>query len=133
VRAAAAGDYLVEVARKLEETGGVFKENPLVELNEAGLAGNLDASIHYHDGSRLEVTLTVVFTSDYPEWSDYSFHYMDANHRCIFRYDNTPHHPNHAFFPHHKHVGHTPVDHPQPSIATIVSEILDHLASSVSG
>jgi hypothetical protein len=133
VRAADAGDYLVDVVRKLEETGGMFMEDPVVELNEAGLAGTLDASIQYHDRSRLEVTLTVVFTSDYPEWSDYSLHYMDANHRCVFRYDNTPHHPNHAFFPHHKHVGDTPADHAQPSIALIVSEILDHLASSAAG
>ena len=122
------GDYLEDIARKLQETGGAFIDGPTRELNEAEIAGTLDASIEYHDGSRLEVTLTVVFSSDYPEWTDYSFHYMDAGHECIFRYDNTPHHPNHAFFPHHKHAGDTPIDHPQPSVAQIAREVLGHLA-----
>ena len=35
----------------------------------------------------------------------YVYHYQKANGTLVFRYDNTPHHPGIASFPHHKHVG----------------------------
>lgn len=122
-------DYLEEIAQKLEETGGAFTEGPTIELNERETAASLELSIEYSDGSRLEVTLTVV-AGDHPDWTDYSFHYMDRDDRCIFRYDNTPHYHGHSFFPHHKHAGfrERAADHPRPSVAHIVREILAHQA-----
>ncbi len=35
----------------------------------------------------------------------YSYHWADENGALIRRWDNTPHHPELARFPHHIHVG----------------------------
>jgi len=35
----------------------------------------------------------------------YAYHYQTPDGIMIFRYDNTPHFPNLATFPHHKHEG----------------------------
>ncbi len=42
--------------------------------------------------------MTVLGIDDYPEWTDYSFHYMTSDNRCIFRYDNAPHHHGYLTF-----------------------------------
>ncbi|MBT9139319.1 MAG: hypothetical protein DDT31_01903 [Syntrophomonadaceae bacterium] len=34
----------------------------------------------------------------------YRFHWMDVNDGMVFRYDNAPHHPEIATYPHHKHI-----------------------------
>jgi hypothetical protein len=34
----------------------------------------------------------------------YSYHYQTADETLLFRYDDTPHFPDMATFPHHKHV-----------------------------
>lgn len=34
---------------------------------------------------------------------DYRYHFQDENNQLIFRYDSTPHFPDLASFPHHKH------------------------------
>ena len=55
----------------------------------------------------------------------YSYHYQRANGLLIFRYDDTPHHPNLDNFPYHKHVeeeGHViPCDIPE--LSSILREI----------
>jgi hypothetical protein len=35
---------------------------------------------------------------------DYVYHHQTAEGQLIFRYDNSPHYPDIATFPHHKHV-----------------------------
>lgn len=35
----------------------------------------------------------------------YSYHWQDKGKKCLFRWDNTPHHPKVKTFPHHVHVG----------------------------
>lgn len=55
----------------------------------------------------------------------YSYHYRDANSAILFRYDNTPHFPQLATAPHHKHVGSETnvIAASQPDLATILHEI----------
>lgn len=67
-------------------------------------AGLIRGDVYFADDSRLyfrelvEVQATVVRRM-------YSYHYQDANATTIFRYDDTPHHPDLSTFPHHKHTG----------------------------
>ena len=35
----------------------------------------------------------------------YRYQYMDPQNVSVFRYDNAPHYPGLATFPHHKHTG----------------------------
>lgn len=36
---------------------------------------------------------------------NYSYHWQDHKKRCLYRWDNTPHHPKVKTFPHHIHIG----------------------------
>jgi hypothetical protein len=55
----------------------------------------------------------------------YSYHYQDTIGRLIFRYDDTPHHPELASFPHHKHVEQevNALATEPPSLAGVLKEI----------
>lgn len=124
-------EYLDGVLDKLSETGGVSERDPVILIeSESESIAVLDGEIQFSDGSRLAFLLTVSGYSGYPDWSEYSFHYMDARGRCIFRYDNAPHRPGLPHFPNHKHIGpdQTPLGHPKPSVAQVVSEVQDILA-----
>jgi hypothetical protein len=125
-------DYLLSVAKKLGEIGGTFVEGPLISLDPDEVVGILTASIAFHDKSRLIVALVSSGPQHFPDWLDYSFHYMNAGELCIFRYDSAPHHPNSVFFPHHKHVSADErlEDRPRPSISDLVDEVRSHLYPS---
>lgn len=57
----------------------------------------------------------------------YVYHYMDGNHRLIFRYDDTGHHKklNLPTYPHHKHVGYEDnvIAASSPDLRTVLEEI----------
>jgi hypothetical protein len=80
----------------------------------------------YSHGHRLDFVVTIDVTPGYPDWLVYSFQVRDASDRCLFRYDNAPHHPDLPTFPHHKHVGpsEVPRAHHLPSLHDLVDEIV---------
>lgn len=55
----------------------------------------------------------------------YSYHYQSGENNLIFRYDDTPHHPELTGFPHHKHIGvEGVVMAPEPpGLAEVLAEI----------
>ena len=53
---------------------------------------------------------------------DYRYHFQDENHQLIFRYDSTPHFPNLASFPHHKHLPDNVVATDKPELAQVLQE-----------
>ncbi len=57
----------------------------------------------------------------------YSYQYMDASNRLIFRYDNTKHHRklNLPTYPHHKHEGSE--DNILPSTAPMFADVLKEI------
>ena len=55
--------------------------------------------------------------------TDYAYHYQDANDELIFRYDNAPHHPTVATFPHHKHTKTTIEESQPPHLGDVLKEI----------
>jgi hypothetical protein len=118
--------YLEAVAGWLEATGADFVYGPDIEHGPERRTATLEAKLRFHDGSCVEVTLTVDTSADHPLWLNYRFHFQDASGRCLFRYDNTPHHPGLPSFPHHKHLGEheVAISHHQPSISQILHEIL---------
>ncbi len=48
---------------------------------------------------------------------------MSKDGRMIFRYDNAPHHPEIATFPHHKHASETIIPSSMPAIKDLLNEI----------
>lgn len=67
--------------------------------------GLIRGEAHFVDGSRLHFRELVEAQANATICRMYSYHYQDANTALVFRYDDTPHHPNLSTFPHHKHDG----------------------------
>ena len=88
-------------------------------------SATIETELQFPHGCRLEVDLTFEFVEDNPQWLAYSFHFMAGDNRCVFRYDNAPHHRGLINFPHHKHEGpsETAVNSVQPSARAIRNEV----------
>lgn len=95
--------------------------------------GYLRVRLKLFDSSLLESSEYVQLSSSGEvQVVTYSYHWADAQNNLIHRWDNTPHHPGLAGFPHHIHesttgsiVPGTPVD-----IFCILDKIARHTARS---
>jgi hypothetical protein len=56
-------------------------------------------------------------------WLSYRYHYQEANGGIVFRYDNTPHHPEVSTHPEHKHEPNAVVSAERPDIEVIIEEV----------
>jgi len=65
--------------------------------------GLIRGDLYFLDGSRLHFRELVDIEEEIVRLM-YSYHYQDSNANLVFRYDDTPHHPELVGFPHHKHV-----------------------------
>ena len=92
-------------------------------------SATIETELQFPHGCRLEVDLTFEFVEDNPQWLAYSFHFMAEDNRCVFRYDNAPHHRGLIHFPHHKHEGEDErvIGCPEPTARTVASEIWAYL------
>jgi hypothetical protein len=83
----------------------------------------LRGGLRFIDSSVLEIAL---FTSEAPHGINidkYRFQYMSADGQMIFRYDNAPHYPDVASFPHHKHSINSVMPSSMPGIKDLLNEI----------
>ncbi len=89
--------------------------------------GYVEGEVTFVNASRL-VFFTFLRQSQ-ADWGieKYRYHFMDADNQLIFRYDNAPHHPTVASFPHHKHLSHQIVDSPEPDITLVIAEAEAHV------
>ena len=89
------------------------------------------AIIGFPDKSRIEIRLRMDMSGGAPIWNYYSFHYMNSESECIFRYDNARHYHELPYYPHHKHEGpdERVVACHQPSVRAIRDEIEAYLKS----
>jgi len=93
--------------------------------------GHLRAWLSLTDGSQIEFSEYVQrSTEGQVNVVTYSYHWADAHGDLIRRWDDTPHFPDLAGFPHHVHDGHTGAVSPgQPvSIFVVLEEISRLLA-----
>lgn len=121
-------NYLERTLDVLLAAGAEATEKAEIQETRGGYT-KLEAIIRFPDGSLLEVNLTLSTTRETPLWLAYSFHYMNEESQCIFRYDNADHHRGLPNFPHHKHEGQDEriSDCPQPSIRVVRDEIESYL------
>ncbi|MFZ2358357.1 MAG: DUF6516 family protein [Anaerolineae bacterium] len=99
-------------------------------LNTVQLSPNtayVEGEVLFTDGSRLAFFefLRSALTSLNRE--KYRYHFMDGGNQLVFRYDNAPHHPKIATFPHHKHQPNGVVDSLAPSFDQVLIEIEAHV------
>lgn len=93
--------------------------------------GRLTGRLKFSDGSLLEFVEQVRPRGKRGvEKISYSYHYQHADGRTVFRYDNSPHHPEIAnTFPRHKHSGDQVEAADSPDLHDVLQEIDQHLRS----
>jgi hypothetical protein len=86
--------------------------------------GFIRGVIYFLDGSQLHLREFVNVEHSVERYM-YAYHYQRPDGALVFRYDNTPHFPTLATFPHHKHEAHeaSVVKAFPPDLQIILSEI----------
>ena len=81
------------------------------------------------DSSTLKISIFATETHEILPIDKYRLHYMNADGKMLFRYDNSPHHPEIDSYPHHKH---TP-DKIRPSNMPSIQDILNEISTMIIG
>jgi len=89
--------------------------------------GNLRIRLRFFDNSLLEISEALHISGETLNWLSYRYHYQKPDASIIFRYDSTPHHPEVATHPEHKHAGTVVVAAVRPSIETVIAEVSEHV------
>jgi hypothetical protein len=96
-----------------------------VALDKRGpRAGLIRGDITFVDGALLHFRELIDLEFN-PSRLMYSYHYQRADTSLVFRYDDTPHHPEVPSFPHHKHelTEANALAAEAPTLATVLDEI----------
>lgn len=122
-------DYFENFERGMRKNRKIGRlERPIVFLAFSETLGLVRSDFIFWDGSTLAISESVDTSAGYPEKTDYSYQYVRGG-QTVFRYDNAPHHPEIATFPHHKHVGAREELAPAspPTLSTVFAEIEQYL------
>jgi len=96
-------DYFSEIQSLIRSS--IFVENVDIEYEvKSRSIGIVHGILGMIDGSTLQFMELVNIKSDKMIRLKYRFHLMTVNDEMVFRYDNSPHHPEISTYPHHKHV-----------------------------
>ncbi len=88
-----------------------------------GESSEFYARLRFSDGSQLQVVEKLIVERYTSIKIRYAYHYQRADGTLVFRYDNVPHHPEIATFPHHKHVGDRVTSAQPPDLSEVLREI----------
>ncbi len=101
--------------------------------DETVLRGRLKGVLVFRDESHLFARAELDDTANVREYN-YAYVYYGADGKRIFQYDDSPHHPEIATYPHHLHRGVKTkreriqaIDVPQVDFITIVTKIIERL------
>lgn len=122
-------DYFELARQAISECGIIISQSICFDARTPYL-GYIKGQIIFTDSSELHFREYVdVRTGDLKE--DYSYHYQNSAGEMIFRYDNTPHHPEVETHPHHKHL----VERKKPIAVTVPSlkDVLDEIEEKIFG
>jgi len=87
----------------------------------------LKGTLRFIDSSVLEFAIFADKASQKITVNKYRFQYMGEDSRMIFRYDNAPHYPDIASFPHHKHS----IDSVMPSSMPGIKDLLNEISAMI--
>lgn len=84
--------------------------------------GAIRAKLLFYNGSFLDFAEQLRLRGRTVFRVNYTYHYQQGE-RCIFRYDNAPHHAGLDGFPNHKHMGDEVIPADPPDLNDIIGEI----------
>ncbi len=112
--------YFDLVTSVAERSGAASVE---MELNQRdSMLGRVNGVLSFYDGSRLEFRETISIERYRPVKLSYRYQYVRTG-KSVLRYDNAPHHPDLATFPHHKHVGNERLSATEPTLSQVLNEV----------
>lgn len=126
---------MISIVEYFERVQILIKELSTVEIEryeEQVLSeerGNLSIRLRYFDNSLLEISEAIHIIKGTFTWLSYRYHYQNPDGSIIFRYDNTPHHPDVDTYPDHKHAGESVLSAARPDIEKVLSEVRGHIKS----
>jgi len=115
-------EYLGKVAESIDNLDTIYIEKYEEEILTPDRC-NLRIRIRFSDHHLLEINEALIVFEENLQHLNYRYHYQDATNTLIFRYDNSPHHPDISTFPDHKHVFDEVMKTDKPSIQEIIDEI----------
>ncbi|MFZ4792220.1 MAG: toxin TumE [Candidatus Competibacteraceae bacterium] len=83
---------------------------------------NLRLRLRFANGRLLEVSEALVATAGGLQTLGYRYHCQDRQQALVFRYDDTPHFPGLATFPHHKHLPEQVITATKPALMLVLEE-----------
>ncbi|MFQ5629757.1 MAG: DUF6516 family protein [bacterium] len=98
------GKYLQQLEQKLRNWNytteiTIVREKRLADID----AGYIRIRARLKNDNLLEISEYVVASENDIIRESYSFHWQDSDGKLIYRWDNAPHHPQVATFPHQVH------------------------------
>jgi hypothetical protein len=113
--------HLVQALRK----SPAVKQVQVLDLIDEATVKHLQCRAELADGSTLHVNESSLIGKN-----KYSYHWQDTQNKLVVRWDNAPHHPHLASFPHHRHEGGTVYESPRVSIDEVLLEIQNRLKAA---
>jgi len=106
-------DRVISILQKKKYSVGLDIEE-ILKLSADNNRVKIKAIIRFLDDSFLYYYEIVETGKCYPQVLKYSYQYMNGDDQ-VFRYDDSPHHPDVSTFPHHKHVGRASIEQIVPA------------------
>ena len=100
-----------------------------IKVSRGRRKGRIQGLVHFWDSSLLRFEEAVVEHGIVSVVTDYVYHYQSADGALLFRYDNSPHYPDLATFPHHKHVATAGSETVEPAQPPTLAEVLREIDS----
>ena len=118
--------YLEHIQRVVETFGEApFVVETSIDVDlRPGSQAYITGRFSFLDGSVLHFREYVDASGTSVEKVSYTYHYQDATHAMIFRYDNARHRPS-LGFRQHKHTSHSVIAASAPSLEAVLLEIVE--------
>jgi hypothetical protein len=116
-------EFVAEIEKTIDSSSIVLLSNIQKYFGPGEETVYLKGQITIIDSSTLEISIFATESSEKLSVDKYPLHYMNAGGQMVFRYDNSPHHPEIDSYPHHKHTPGKIRPSKIPSIQDILNEI----------
>ncbi|PQP33290.1 hypothetical protein C6A36_00060 [Desulfobacteraceae bacterium SEEP-SAG10] len=115
--------FVAEIEKTIDSSSIVLLSNIQKYFAPGEETVYLKGQLTIIDSSTLEISIFATETRETLSIDKYRLHYMNADGQMLFRYDNSPHHPEIDSYPHHKHTPGKIRPSNIPSIQDILNEI----------
>jgi len=112
-----------EIEKTIDSSSIVLSLNIQKYFGHGEEAVYLKGHVTIIDSSILEIAIFATESHGTVSIDKYRLHYMNSAGQMLFRYDNSPHHPEIDTHPHHKHTPDKIGPSNMPSIRDILNEI----------